>query len=118
MAMIFRVIYPSGEQTTGTGYPNTTLVVREVPPGPESCWLDEIEVDFSVPEPHPVKRILGGPRRPTIHRRLEGTEAERERWMDAREAEGWLTTTSPDDDHDVWCVADRDGLELPTSGPR
>jgi hypothetical protein len=111
MAMIFQVVYPGGERTTATGYPNDTLVVREVPPGPESCYLDEVEVDFEMPEPHLVKRVLRGPRRPTIHVRLDATEAERDVWMDARDAEGWVTASAPGDPSMIWCVADQEGMD-------
>jgi hypothetical protein len=108
MAMIFEVLYPGGECATAIGYPGGVLVVRIVPPGPESCYLDELEVDFDTLT---VKRILGGPRRPTLRVRIDGTEADRERWMDARDAEGWVTRGAPGEPSVVWCVADQDGMD-------
>lgn len=111
MALLFRVVYPSGEETFGTGYPGSVLVVREVPPGPESAYLDEIEVDFAVPEPLPVRRIVGGPRRATIRVRVDGTDAERDRWMDDREREGFVTGLSPAEAGIVLCAPYRDGLD-------
>ncbi len=117
MAMLFRVAYPDGEEVFGTGYPGQILTAREVPRGPSCCYLDEIEVDFSgfSSTRHdallPVLRIVGGPRRPTIHVRVDGSEAERETWMDAREAEGWQTKSPPGGGPLVWVVADRDGMD-------
>jgi hypothetical protein len=113
MAMLFQVVYPRGEITMATGYPDGILVVQEVPPGPESCYLDELEVDFKTPPPSPlvVKRVVGGPRRPTHRVRLDVAEAEREVWMEAREAEGWVTMGAPGEPSVVWCVADRDGMD-------
>lgn len=110
--MIFEVVYSSGERTWAVGYPNQILVVNQVPPGPESCYFDEIEVDFSA-YPHRVLRVVGGPRRPTILVRVEGTDADRELWMDARDAEGWQTLSGHDPDPTiVFVVADRDGKDL------
>lgn len=113
--MIFSVVYPHGERANGYGYPDQILVVREVPAGPECCYLDEIEVDFTnVRDPAavlPVLRVVGGPRRPSIHVRLSCTEAELDAWMDARDREGWQTGHSSADPFLVWCVADRDGMD-------
>ena len=117
--MLFHVAYPGGERSIGTGFPGHVLVIREVPRGPECCYLDELEVDFGpfangrAPGAElPVRRVVGGPRRPTLHVRVSGTEAERDAWADAREAEGWLTTSAPDDPSIMWVVATRDGLDL------
>jgi len=111
VAMLFRVRYPDGEITWGTGYPDLPLIVREVPRGPACCYLDEIEVQFGAPEPLPVLRVVGGPRRPTHHVRVAGTLGERDLWMDAREADGWVTCEA-DDPAVVWVVAGRDGLDV------
>jgi hypothetical protein len=62
-----------------------------------------------------VKRILGGPRRPTIHVRVAG---DREAWMDARENEGWATLGSEEDPSVVWLVARSDHSRIePLLGP-
>jgi hypothetical protein len=106
--MLFEVRYPSGHVTWATGYPNQILVVQQVPPGPDSCYLDELEVDFST-EPAVVLRVVGGPRRPTIRVRVPAST--REAWMDAREAEDWQTAGDDRDPELVWVVADRDGLD-------
>jgi hypothetical protein len=118
MAMLFFIQYPNGERVMGTGYPNTILRVGEVPCGPECCYQDQVEVDFTdfSKDRHdaglPVLRVVGGPRRPTIHVRVEGTEAERELWMDDREAEGWSTNSPPAGGSIVWVVASRDGMDV------
>ena len=127
MAMVLRIRYPGGETVWSIGYPvaGSILRVDQVPGGPEACYGDQVEADFSVPEPYPVLRIVGGPRRPTIRVRLadpsgnELAQAEREVWMDAREAEGWLANDADDGSTDIWVVASRDGLdarELARSG--
>lgn len=108
--MIFDVVYPSGERANGYGYPNQLLVVREVPAGPECCYLDEIEVDFTK-DPVPVLRVVGGPRHPTLHVRIAGTEAEVDAWMEARDDEGWSTNNHSADRNLVWVVAVRDGMD-------
>ncbi|MFN0247121.1 MAG: hypothetical protein ACKV2T_09435 [Kofleriaceae bacterium] len=119
MAMLFEVTYPSGEQTYGIGYPGTTIVVNQVPPGPESCMYDELEV---VPVPGSstsvrVVRIVGGPRRPTYRVRVLGGETVRNAWMDVRDAEGWTTLDGHDPDPDVvWVVALEDDLDPATLG--
>ena len=111
MAIVFQVRYPRGEVAYAVGWPNRTLLVDVVPAGPEGCYRDEVEVDFDAPQPHPVLRIVGGPRRPTIHVRVPGSEAEREAWMNRREDEGWDTLGSHEDDDIVWCVATADDLD-------
>jgi len=117
MAMIFEVEYPGGERTWAVGYPDAALVVNQVPPGPESCYGDVIEVDFAAfksgsQAPCRVLRVVGGPRRPTIRVRVEGGAAARDAWMDAREANGWDTLDGHDADADVvWAVATREGQE-------
>ncbi len=119
MAMIFHVTYPSGERAYAIGYPGTKLVVDIVPPGPESCLYDELEVEFATTPTTGgrVLRIVGGPRRPTHRVRVVGGEAVREEWMAAREAEGWSTLDGNDPDPDVvWVVAMRDGLDVTTLG--
>jgi hypothetical protein len=119
MAMIFEVVYPSGEVTWGIGYPGTTIVINQVPPGPESCIYDELEVQ---PEPGDatkvrVVRIVGGPRRPTHRVRVPGGEIVRNAWMDARDNEGWTTLDGHDPDPDVvWVAALEDGLDPSTLG--
>ena len=45
MAMIFRIRYPNGEETHGTGYPGQILTVNEVPAGPEARGLVVAEQD-------------------------------------------------------------------------
>lgn len=116
--MVFEVTYPSGERTYAIGYPGTTLVVNQVPPGPESCMYDELEVTLDPGATSArVVRIVGGPRRPTHRVRITGGEATRERWMSAREAEGWSTLDGHDPDPDVvWIVALEDGLDPTTLG--
>jgi hypothetical protein len=120
MAMIFEVVYPGGERTYAIGYPGTTVVVNQVPPGPESCMYDELEIDFSAVAKTPsaacpVLRLVGGPRRPTHRVRVPGGEPAREAWMSAREAEGWDTLDGHEADEDiVWVVASRDGLDEST----
>lgn len=104
--MIFEVEYPSGERCFATGYPDSTLVVDVVPTGPDAAYLDEIECDFTGDHPR-VRRVLGGPRRPTIRVRLEGSEAELERWMTARESQGWDTRL---EEGVILVVATRDGM--------
>ena len=123
MALLIRVVYPGGEQVWATGYPDQILVVREIYGGPESCYLDELECDFSgyttardARIPCPVLRVVGGPRRPTIHVRVQGTLDEVEAWIVAREAEGWAATTSPGHPSFVWIVADREGLDTSELG--
>lgn len=113
--MIFEVEYPNGERAWSIGFPGGTLVVDLVPPGPESCLGDELEVEFTKSGPCRVLRVLGGPRRPTARVRLPGGVAVREAWMTAREAEGWATADGLDPDPDVvWVAPTRDGL-VPTS---
>ncbi len=113
--MLFEVTYPSGERTWAVGYPDTTLVVNQVPPGPESCYGDVIEVDATgdAGTPCRVLRVVGGARRPTIRVRVAGDEAARDVWMAAREGEGWETLDGQDADAEVvWAVATRDGLDV------
>jgi hypothetical protein len=119
--MIFDVVYPSGERAYAIGYPGTTLVVDIVPPGPESCLRDVLEVEPIPGAPSGtdvrVVRIVGGPRRPTLRVRVPGGELARENWMNVRDAEGWSTVDGHDVDPDVvWVVADRDGLDPSTLG--
>ncbi|MCE9574415.1 MAG: hypothetical protein K8W52_14805 [Deltaproteobacteria bacterium] len=108
MAMLFAVAYPGGERTIATGYPGAIVVVREVPRGPEACLFDELEI-AATDEPGElgplfrVVRIAGGPRRPTLRVRLDAA-ADRDAWLDAREAEGWWTATAPGDPDDLWLV--------------
>jgi hypothetical protein len=111
MAMLIEVEYPGGERAITTGYYGGVLVVQIVPRGPEAALGDELEVDFGHQTPR-VLRIVGGPRRPTIHVRLtDASEAAREQWMDARDAEGWLTRDDADDPGLIYVVATRDGLD-------
>ncbi len=122
MALIFEVVYPGGERAFAIGYPGTKLVVDIVPPGPESCLYDELEVEFgsgagTPASPCRVLRVVGGPRRPTHRIRVPGGEAAREAWMNARDAEGWSTLDGNDPDPDVvWVVALEDGLDPRTLG--
>jgi len=112
LAMIFEVEYPNGERAWSIGFPGGTLVVDLVPPGPQSCLGDELEVEFREGAPCRVLRVLGGPRRPTLRVRVPGGVAVREAWMMAREAEGWATADGLDADPEVvWLAATRDGLE-------
>lgn len=111
--MVFCVRYPRGEQAVAIGYPGTTLVVNQVPPGPESCLYDELEVTHDGTSVCPVVRVLGGPRRPTHRVRLLGDQAVRDAWIVAREADGWETLEGHDADPAVvWVVATRDGLDI------
>ena len=116
--MIFPVVYPGGEHAHGYGYPGQVLTISEVPAGPEACFLDEVEVDFAAAPPGspttalPVRRVVGGPRRPTYHVRVAGTPAEVEAWMDARDAEGWVTGGATGDPALVWIVAGHDDLAV------
>ncbi len=105
--MIFEVEYPNGERAWAVGNPGEVLRVDPVPRGPESCLGDRVEVDFSR-APCRVLRIVGGPRRPTLHVRVPHDGAAREAWIEAREAEGWATL---DDAQVVWFVATQDGLD-------
>lgn len=125
--MLFEVTYPSKEQTYGIDFPGKTyadrftIVVNQVPPGPESCMWDELEVEFDRTlgsSTHVrVVRILGGPRLPTHRVRVLGGEEVRNAWMDARDAEGWTTLDNHDPDPDVvWVVAMKDGLDPATLG--
>lgn len=117
MAMLIDVEYPHGERATATGYYGGVLVVQIVPRGPEAALGDVLEVDFTH-DPARVRRIVGGPRRPTLHVRLTGySEAARDRWMDARDAEGWLTRDDPDDPTLIYVVATRDGLDPAALSP-
>ena len=113
MAVIFEVIYGNGERAEAVGYPGQTLRVDVVPCGPEACYGDVVECDFGGPNDYTVRvrAIVGGPRRKTLHVRVTG---DREVWMDAREAEGWLTRDDPDDPAVVWIVAGSDDLEPDT----
>ena len=120
MAMLFEVTYPGGERAIAVGYPGTRLVVNQVPPGPESCLWDELEVEPDPPGSTTgvrVVRVVGGPRRPTHRVRVPGGEAAREAWMEVREAQGWSTLDRHDPDPDVvWAVATREGLEAAALG--
>jgi hypothetical protein len=118
MAMIFTVVYPSGERAYAIGYPRSKLVVNIVPPGPESCLYDELEVEpDAAGSSVRVLRIVGGPRRPTHRVRVMGGEIAREEWMNERDAEGWSTLDGQDPDPDVvWAVACRDDLDIATLG--
>ena len=116
MALIFTVIYPNGETAEAVGYPDQVLRVDVVPRGPEACLLDEVECEFLPDYRATVRRIVGGPRRRTIHVRVTGN---RDAWMDARDSEGWWTRGDPDVDDVVWVVAvdrDRDVGELIAAG--
>jgi hypothetical protein len=115
MAMIFQVEYPGGERAYAIGYPGCVLRVDEVPSGPEACYGDEVEVRFPGPPFDifmvcEVVRVVGGPRRPTMHVRVEMSARERDAWLEAREEEGWVAALAPDDPTRAWLVADRDGL--------
>lgn len=122
MAMIFEVECPGGERAWAVGYPDGPLVVTQVPPGPDGCYGDVIEVDFAAfkggsPAPCRVLRVVGGPRRPTIRVRVEGGAATRDAWMDARDAEGWDTLGGHDAEADVvWAVATREGMDVTALG--
>ena len=110
MAMIFEVEYPNGERAWSIGFPGGTLDL--VPPGPQSCLGDQLEVEFAKSGPGRVLPVLGGPRRPTIRVRVPGGATAREAWMTAREAEGWATADGLDADPDVvWLAATRDELD-------
>jgi hypothetical protein len=115
MAVLLQVEYPDGERVIATGYPvaDTTLVVREVPRGPQAAYGDVLEVDMSTGEPYPVVKIVGGPRRATIRVHVPGSAAHRERWMEAREAEGWLTADADAPDGEIWVAPSRDDLDSP-----
>lgn len=117
--MIFDVVYPSGERAQAVGYPGSILVVQTVPPGPESCLYDELEVAHVTTPGAPLRvlRIVGGPRRVTHRVRIAGGVAAREAWMSAREAEGWATLDGMEADRDiVWVAALRDDLDVATLG--
>jgi hypothetical protein len=110
MAMIFEVVYPGGERATAVGHPGGILRVAVVPRGPEACFGDRVEADCGGRDaPARVRRVVGGPRCPTLHVRVSG---DREAWMDAREAEGWATHPADDDPAVVWLVALSDGLRI------
>ena len=111
MALLIAITYPGGGHAIATGYPHRTLVVQIIPRGPEAAYLDEVEVDWTGDEPHPVVRVVGGPRRPTIRVRLDRDEAATEAWIAAREADGWEARVADDDPGEVWVVAGRDGLD-------
>jgi len=111
MAMLFEVEYPNGERAWAVGYVGSPLRVDIVPRGPGACFGDLLDVDHGVQPPR-VRSLLGGPRRPTHELELGPADTpERETWMDAREAEGWLVRESPDDPTRVWVVALRDELD-------
>ena len=112
MALIFEVEYPGGERCHATGYPSSTLIVDIVPSGPQACYRDEIECELDGSARPRVRRVIKGPRRPTVRVRLEAGEAEIERWMDARDAEGWETRDSDDDPAEILVVAGRDGMAI------
>lgn len=116
MALVYIVIYPNGETAEAIGYPDQVLRIDVVPRGPEACLHDEVECDFLPDYRARVRRVLGGPRRRTIHVRVSG---DRDAWMDARDAEGWWTRGDPDQEDVVWVVAvdrDREVGELVTAG--
>ena len=116
MALIFTLLYPNGETAEAIGYPGQVLRVDLVPRGPEACLHDEVECELLPDYRANVRRIVGGPRRPTIHVRVIG---DRDACMDARDAEGWWTREDPDEDDVVWVVAvdrDRDVGELVAAG--
>ncbi len=108
--MIFEVVYPGGERACAVGYPGQPVRVNQIPPGPESCHGDVLEVDFTT-TPCRVLRVVGGPRRPTLRVRVPGGAAVRDRWMDARDAEGWSTLDGHDPDPDVVWLVGEDGLD-------
>ncbi|MCX5743178.1 MAG: hypothetical protein NT062_11860 [Proteobacteria bacterium] len=110
MAMLIEVIYPGGERVVATGYPHQVLVLQIVPRGPEAAYLDDLEVDFTDPTPHRVRRVIGGPRRPTI-RVTFPVDTDRDAWSDAREADGWSVYEADDRSGELWIVALRDGLD-------
>ena len=111
--MLVLIRYPNGEITYATGYPvkGAALVVDTVPRGPVAAYRDVVELDVEAGEPFPVTHVIDGPRRPTYRIRLGGTEAEIERWMEARETEGWYARMSDTDRNELWVVAERDGLD-------
>ncbi len=116
MALIFTVIYPNGETAEAVGYPDQVLRVDIVPRGPEACLHDEVECEFRPDYTAKVLRIVGGPRRRTIHVRVAG---DRDAWMDARDSEGWWTLPDRDEDDVVWLVPvddDRDLTQLVSVG--
>jgi hypothetical protein len=127
MAMLIEVQYPGGERVVATGYWGFELVVQIVPRGPEAAQGDVLAVDctgasadLGAANPPRVVRVIGGPRRPTLRVQLPGLDtAARERWMSAREADGWesrdadVTAATPTRDRDeVWVVATRDGMDV------
>jgi hypothetical protein len=113
VALLLTVAYPAGERAIATGYVGVPLRVDIIPRGPEACYRDEVEVDFSGGEPYPVLRILSGPRRTTIRVRLpRSDEIARELWMDARAPEGWYARAADDGSDEIWIVAERDGLDV------
>jgi hypothetical protein len=110
--MLIEVVYPRGERVTATGYVGGVLWVSIVPEGPEAAYLDELEVDYAGErEPYPVVRVVGGPRNPTLRVRLALDEAALDRWMTARDDEGWSTRVSDTDPRVVLVVACRAGLD-------
>jgi hypothetical protein len=110
--MLINVEYAGGERALATGYVGARLVVQILPRGPEACFYDELEVDFSGAEPYRVVRVVGGPRRPTIRVAVAHDDATREAWIDAREREGWYGRPADDGSDEVWIVAERDGLSV------
>lgn len=112
MAMLIEVVYPRGERVTATGYIGKVLWVSIVPEGPEAAYLDELEVDYTGKrEPYPVVRVVAGPRNPTLRVRPALDEDALDRWMTARDDEGWSTRISDRDPRVVLAVACRAGLD-------
>ena len=111
--MLLEVVYPGGEHTLATGYPRegSALIVDLIPRGPEAAYLDEVEVDLGAGPPYPVLRVLRGPRRPTIHVHVDLAQPELERWVRAREAEGWELRYAEEDSSELLVVAGRDGMD-------
>jgi hypothetical protein len=107
VAMILEVVYPGGERCAAVGYPvpGSTLIVDIIPRGPEAAYRDEVEVDFETGPPYPVRRVVAGPRRPTIRVGHRLAQPECDRWIEAREAEGWELREADDDPAEVWVVA-------------
>lgn len=103
MALIYEVVYPGGERARAVGYPDGVLRVTVVPRGPEACLGDLLECTFGPAGDYTayVRAVVGGPRRPTRHVRVDGDRAA---WIEAREREGLEVLEDPDDPAVVWVV--------------
>jgi hypothetical protein len=110
--MLIDVEYADGERVLATGYIGARLVLQLVPRGPLACYGDELECDFAGAAPYRVVRVVGGPRRATVRVALDVARDARERWLDAREVDGWYGRDADDGSGEVWIVAERDGLAI------